>query len=393
MGTEFDAHNKKTAAHQRLVDNSPRVTAQRKQIESAFGMPVQRQGAAEEEELLQGKFAPFQRQGTEEEELLQGKFEAIQRQGPEDEELQRKQGLRTEMPAQFEPDPAPRENNTGLSDNLKSGIESLSGMSMDNVKVHYNSSQPAQLNALAYAQGTDIHLASGQEQHLPHEAWHVVQQAQGRVKPTMQMKDGVPVNDDAGLEHEADLMGANALQVGRSKRGAFEFPIHSAGNRHLAQSVQLQPIPGNVTLDMATCSLLGVQHEDTKSFATVKSEAWMSSPLHKVLYEIKWDAAVVPGGKHLGQQDGVASDWITDLSPYGVPIGVRNDPNAPYFADDGNHDPQNGKYFLFNDGIQQARKYGGSWWFRLKVVDQHGGVLSESHPVEVPWGPDPATSV
>jgi hypothetical protein len=46
---------------------------------------------------------------------------------------------------------------------------------------------------------------------LPHEAWHVVQQAQGRVKPTMQMKDGVPVNDDKGLEHEADVMGAKAL--------------------------------------------------------------------------------------------------------------------------------------------------------------------------------------
>lgn len=102
-------------------------------------------------------------------------------------------------------------NNTGLPDDLKSGIESLSGMSMDNVKVHYNSSQPAQLNAHAYAQGTDIHVAPGQERHLPHEAWHVVQQAQGRVLPTMQMKEGVPVNDDAGLESEADVMGAKAL--------------------------------------------------------------------------------------------------------------------------------------------------------------------------------------
>ncbi len=84
-------------------------------------------------------------------------------------------------------------------------------MSMDHVKVHYNSSQPAQLNALAYAQGADIHVAPGQEQHLPHEAWHVVQQAQGRVRPTMQMRGSVPVNDDAGLEREADVMGAKAL--------------------------------------------------------------------------------------------------------------------------------------------------------------------------------------
>jgi hypothetical protein len=108
-------------------------------------------------------------------------------------------------------------NNTGLPDNLKHGIESLSGMSMDNVKVHYKSSKPAQLNAHAYAQGADIHLAPGQEKHLPHEAWHVVQQAQGRVKPTMQMKTGVPVNDDKELEHEADVMGQRALQ--RHARG------------------------------------------------------------------------------------------------------------------------------------------------------------------------------
>lgn len=102
-------------------------------------------------------------------------------------------------------------NRTGLPDGLKAGIESLSGMSMDHVRVHRNSTRPAQLNALAYAQGSDIHLAPGQERHLPHEAWHVVQQAQGRVQPTMQMKDGVPVNDETGLEKEADLMGSRAM--------------------------------------------------------------------------------------------------------------------------------------------------------------------------------------
>lgn len=104
-----------------------------------------------------------------------------------------------------------KENNTGLPDNLKSGIENLSGYSMDDVKVHYNSDKPAQLQAHAYAQGTDIHIAPGQEKHLPHEAWHVVQQKQGRVKPTMQMKGKINVNDDKLLEQEADAMGGKAL--------------------------------------------------------------------------------------------------------------------------------------------------------------------------------------
>jgi hypothetical protein len=100
-----------------------------------------------------------------------------------------------------------------LPDNVKHGVESLSGISMDDVKVHYNSAKPAQLNAHAYAQGTDIHIASGQEKHLPHEAWHVVQQKQGRVQPTTMMKAKVPINDDQGLEKEADVMGARALQM------------------------------------------------------------------------------------------------------------------------------------------------------------------------------------
>lgn len=105
---------------------------------------------------------------------------------------------------------AAKPDRTGLPNQLKASIEALSGVSMDRVKVHYNSSQPAQLNALAYARGRDIHIASGQERHLPHEAWHVVQQAHGRVGATMQTENGVPVNTDLTLEREADVMGAKA---------------------------------------------------------------------------------------------------------------------------------------------------------------------------------------
>ncbi|MEY2884918.1 MAG: hypothetical protein RL490_2642, partial [Pseudomonadota bacterium] len=75
-----------------------------------------------------------------------------------------------EEPLQRKAETAPPPNRTGLPDRLKSGTEALSGLSMDHVRVHYNSPRPAQLNALAYAQGSDIHLGPGQEQHLPHEA-------------------------------------------------------------------------------------------------------------------------------------------------------------------------------------------------------------------------------
>lgn len=104
-------------------------------------------------------------------------------------------------------------NKTGLPDNLKKGVENLSGHSMDDVKVHRNSSKPAQLQAHAYAQGTDIHLGPGQEKHLAHETWHVAQQKQGRVKPTTS-QGGTPVNDSPKLEKEADNMGAKAAKGG-----------------------------------------------------------------------------------------------------------------------------------------------------------------------------------
>lgn len=147
---------------QTMADHSPQVQ-QLKGWQSLADQALQRKGKLEEEELLQGKFETLQR----------------------------------------------KPNNTGLPDNLKSGIENLSGLAMDDVKVHYNSAKPSQLQAHAYAQGTDIHVAPGQEKHLSHEAWHVVQQKQGRVQPTLKL-NGQSINDDTGLEREADVMGNKA---------------------------------------------------------------------------------------------------------------------------------------------------------------------------------------
>lgn len=92
---------------------------------------------------------------------------------------------------------------------LRAGIAALSGQDLGDVQVHRNSAAPAQMQALAYAQGNAIHLGPGQDQHLPHEAWHIVQQRQGRVPVTRQLQ-GVALNDDRRLEHEADSMGQKA---------------------------------------------------------------------------------------------------------------------------------------------------------------------------------------
>ena len=121
---------------------------------------IQRQEVPEEEELMQGKFeskpeiscpscfaAPIpilqKQEIPEEEEPLQGKMiENIQRQ---------------EIPEEEEPLQTKRENNTGIPDNIKDGVENLSGIDMNDVRVNYNSSKPADVGALAYTQGTNIH--------------------------------------------------------------------------------------------------------------------------------------------------------------------------------------------------------------------------------------------
>ena len=150
----------------------------------------------DDEEKVQGKF--IAQLASKEEEELQGKF--IQQATKDEEEIQGK------FTAQRV------ENKTGMPDNLKAGVEKLSGLDMSDVRVHYNSSKPAQVQAHAYTQGTSIHVAPGQEQHLAHEAWHVAQQKQGRVQPTTTVA-GMSVNDNPGLEAEADRMGARASSM------------------------------------------------------------------------------------------------------------------------------------------------------------------------------------
>ena len=94
-------------------------------------------------------------------------------------------------------------NRTGIPTHIKNIAEQRSGLSFDDVRVHYNSSKPAQLQALAYTQGNEVYIGPGQEKRLMHELGHVVQQKQGRVRANKTIR-GMPLNDEARLEREAD---------------------------------------------------------------------------------------------------------------------------------------------------------------------------------------------
>jgi hypothetical protein len=213
------AHTSSAAVHEAeesevlFEDKRPEAVAQRQLADKADQGPQAGKIAQLQAMANTASAEPIQRlelEGEGDGELPDDEPESVQRVAKE-KEVQTKSAVAQKKDAQTP-------NNTGLPDTLKSGIENLSGLAMDDVKVHYNSAKPAQLRAHAFAQGTDIHMAPGQEKHLPHEAWHVVQQKQGRVKPTKQMKGKVNVNDDAGLEKEADVMGDEALQLNGSEK-------------------------------------------------------------------------------------------------------------------------------------------------------------------------------
>lgn len=145
--------------------------------------------------------------------------------------------LKSGPPAPPSPPSQPSQN-SGLPAELKTGIEALSGISMEDVKVHYNSPKPAQVQAHAYTQGIEIHIAPGQEKHLAHEAWHVVQQKQGRVTANTQFKSTqTKLNTDSALEQEADSMGEKALRFTGQSSGPTQFKAVPSGQNSVVQRV------------------------------------------------------------------------------------------------------------------------------------------------------------
>jgi len=122
-------------------------------------------------------------------------------------------------------------SSTSLPDPMKTNMEQMGGVDLSDVKVFPNSEKPVQLKAEAYAQGNEIHLSNGQ--HLGHEAWHVVQQKQGRVTPTIQANNGAQINADPALEKEADDMGAKVRQMKQ---------VESNSKPSLAKVSEMQPL-------------------------------------------------------------------------------------------------------------------------------------------------------
>jgi hypothetical protein len=120
------------------------------------------------------------------------------------------------LAASAAPEAAEGRGGTPLPAAVRAKVEAAFDTDFSAVRVHQDE-QAAAAGAVAYAHGDDLHFqpgaydpssAAGQEL-LGHELTHVVQQRNGQV--SVQGKDS-PLNDDAGLEAEADAMGAMAAR-------------------------------------------------------------------------------------------------------------------------------------------------------------------------------------
>jgi len=106
-----------------------------------------------------------------------------------------------------------------LPNPLQTQMESAFNTDFSAVRIH-ESPHAAELGALAFTQGSEIHFAPGQyrpddragQQLIGHELTHVVQQRQGRVQPTASIQ-GILLNDSPALENEAEQMGRQAANA------------------------------------------------------------------------------------------------------------------------------------------------------------------------------------
>jgi len=153
-----------------------------------------------------------------------------------------------------------------------------------------------------------------------------------------------------------------------------------AGNHLSVEVAQLEDIEmEEIRARVATCVTNGVVHDIGKSFASVSSKAIHLQETDRVIYEIAWDAAVAPVG-HEGMHAvaNTASDFIVDRSQEGEAIG---NPRAHY-----RRDGANGFVFEFRDGIEWPTELnGGSWRFRLRVVNGAGTEVARSATAIVNW--------
>ena len=214
---------------------------------------------------------------------------------------------------------------------VQAKMERSFGADFSAVRIH-EGPQAQAAGAHAYTQGTDIHFAPGRydphgergQELLGHELAHVVQQSRGRVHATVQAK-GLPINDDAGLEHEADEQGARAArgEPAHDGVGASRVAASSAASTAPVQRLKLGNLDTQDGRDRAEIERL--LRESTPDrlreiYRALDAEEGVNADYYKQFIQSLWIDRQVqntpnPGGK----VNIVVSIWIDGVPVYETP--------------------------------------------------------------------------
>lgn len=179
-------------------------------------------------------------------------------------------------------------NQTALPNNVQQKMENSFQQDFSNVDIKTNSKDAQNMNALAFTQGNSVHFAPGQfspntkkgQELIGHEFAHVVQQRQGRVKPTSQMAK-FKLNDSSSLENEADLQGSKAARweasTTTSKKPTFSTTINNntAPIQRTTSDKELKKHKDNV--DNIIDGIIEGQVVNESQFNDITYETWHTS--------------------------------------------------------------------------------------------------------------------
>lgn len=209
---------------------------------------------------------------------------------------------------------------TGIPKAVQAKFETASGLSFEDVRVHYNSSRPAQLGAYAYTRGSQVYIGPGQERYLEHELGHVVQQKRGLVKPDGYI-NGLPVNRDPKLERAADA-GANQPVQGvfKSGDGIVQMMLGGRGQAPQGSAPASTPTPAKPAPEPAPLPAESLWDDYLESPAP-------ATPFPAVFRPGGRNSAAVPeqeaGVKAPEYTPGAQHKVPTDLFAFGNRSGVR----------------------------------------------------------------------
>lgn len=207
-------------------------------------------------------------------------------------------------------------------------------------------------------QGEDSSIFPGRNRVLPSEAWHVVQQKQAQLSTPLASTVGTNINNDPGLEREADFMGAKIAQMTTQRSvataAAEQTKAGSPGQPFSLTPKVVKPLRADqapyqlkfagALSDVTNLSALNT-HLQAAGYPAVKPADWFSGELaemrtdhdndyediHQVAKKLGLQRQEAPD-RRVAEPAAVAEPLAREPDPLPAPIEIpeaRPEPEAP----------------------------------------------------------------